>query len=611
MQACFVNTLFKPLFALVLTASFGLTLKGETLLKKETLPYLAEVISPNTLLRSGPGASYYETATVPEAASLEIMQHGSGGWCALKPLASSFSWIDARFVELLSSGQGSQGFGPQSLRTQNKGAAVQGRIRTAGAVVRVGSHLHTRRETVQLQLTQGSLVTILQTENQNGMTWYRISPPAGELRWIHQSEIRPTGESFSGTNRFFRSQPAQAEQTAFVLSQPSGRFSTSEQKPNHKIQPNFRSPNIPNQKPRLPYQQPQTSAVPSLAVPTLGINSPVQTSAASPILVTQHTASQEKTPQPLRTSSQSQPLRQIVTETAKVGASRSFLKQLDLLNIRLSKIISKPQTEWEFKNLEREVDYLFDYAKTGAEVAAMRRTIKNLQKFVLLKQRLDTMYTETNLIAKRNKNQAAQRATQAKTEQPTEQPTEPQAKPQRAKPTYSFAQQPQERNISRRTQQLRSTPNRLQRPGIKDLPNLFAIGSANKNKSRPGIAPLTPKQQQRTSGHVTANLPNHQRNTKPTNRNRTSLSQASVRRRFDAVGFLKPVISKRPNSPQFAIVDTKGKILSFVKPTPNLNLQSHLGKKIGLIGQRGFNNQFKKPELTANRVISLKQTRLR
>ncbi len=74
---------------------------------------------------------------------------------------------------------------------------------------------------------------------------------------------------------------------------------------------------------------------------------------------------------------------------------------------------------------------------------------------------------------------------------------------------------------------------------------------------------------------------------------------------YDAVGILRPVVSRRPGAPQFALVDDRGQVLSFVTPTPDINLQPYLGRRVGVVGNRGFIAEFNRSHVTAARVMPL------
>jgi hypothetical protein len=71
---------------------------------------------------------------------------------------------------------------------------------------------------------------------------------------------------------------------------------------------------------------------------------------------------------------------------------------------------------------------------------------------------------------------------------------------------------------------------------------------------------------------------------------------------YDAVGILRPVVSKRPGAPQFALVNAQGQVLTFITPTPDVNLQPFVGQQIGVTGSRGYIPEFRRAHVTAARV---------
>ncbi|TWT37728.1 hypothetical protein KOR34_26910 [Posidoniimonas corsicana] len=74
---------------------------------------------------------------------------------------------------------------------------------------------------------------------------------------------------------------------------------------------------------------------------------------------------------------------------------------------------------------------------------------------------------------------------------------------------------------------------------------------------------------------------------------------------YDAVGTLRPVVSKRPNAPQYALVDTSGEIVSFITAGPDLNLGSLIGKRVGVQGVKGYMPEYQRSHVAAQRVASL------
>lgn len=77
--------------------------------------------------------------------------------------------------------------------------------------------------------------------------------------------------------------------------------------------------------------------------------------------------------------------------------------------------------------------------------------------------------------------------------------------------------------------------------------------------------------------------------------------------RYDAQGWLKPVVSRKSDKPvaPYAVVDAEGQPLCFVSPSPGLNLHRYENKQVGLYGRRGYLESLKKPHLVAERVIEL------
>ena len=74
---------------------------------------------------------------------------------------------------------------------------------------------------------------------------------------------------------------------------------------------------------------------------------------------------------------------------------------------------------------------------------------------------------------------------------------------------------------------------------------------------------------------------------------------------FDAAGTLRPVVSRRPGAPQFALVNDQGQVVTFITPSPDVNLQPYLGRRIAVSGSRGYIPEFQRAHVTAARVTPL------
>lgn len=75
--------------------------------------------------------------------------------------------------------------------------------------------------------------------------------------------------------------------------------------------------------------------------------------------------------------------------------------------------------------------------------------------------------------------------------------------------------------------------------------------------------------------------------------------------RYDGTGWLVPVHSTKQTAPPYALLDAEGDVLQYVSPAPGLNLHRYVRKQVGLFGHRGDQQSFKKPHLTAERVVDL------
>ncbi len=79
--------------------------------------------------------------------------------------------------------------------------------------------------------------------------------------------------------------------------------------------------------------------------------------------------------------------------------------------------------------------------------------------------------------------------------------------------------------------------------------------------------------------------------------------------KFDGEGVLRPVVSRRTDAPRYALVDSTGLVRSFLSPAPGLNLQPHVGSRIGVYGTRGYLPELRRPHVMVQRVSVIEQQR--
>jgi len=136
---------------------------GET----DSAPTVAYVQAEGASVLSGPGDNFYPTAQLRSGDKVEIYRRDPGGWCAIRPVAGSFSYVNARNVT------------PAGEKLV--------RVNADRVPARVGSVVTDARDAIHVYLKQNETLEVLgTTQDGQGETWLKISPPAGEFRWIHE-----------------------------------------------------------------------------------------------------------------------------------------------------------------------------------------------------------------------------------------------------------------------------------------------------------------------------------------------------------------------------------------------------------------------------------------
>lgn len=81
--------------------------------------------------------------------------------------------------------------------------------------------------------------------------------------------------------------------------------------------------------------------------------------------------------------------------------------------------------------------------------------------------------------------------------------------------------------------------------------------------------------------------------------------------RFDGEGRLTQITTADPHTPQFALVDGAGQVTAYVAPAPGVNLRRYLNQEVGIHGTRGYLADRQARTLTARRIETLGDSRLR
>jgi hypothetical protein len=151
-------------------------------------PIAVRVTAGHTYLRAGPSDDFYPTERLVHDDELEVWSIDPAGYCAVRPVRGSFSWLRAADVDdqaaLENDGHAA---------TRPDQAGFVGVIVTDGAVSRVGSQLNDLRHVAQVRLEAGERVHVLETvriaAGRHAGLWARIEPPAGEYRWVRAADV--------------------------------------------------------------------------------------------------------------------------------------------------------------------------------------------------------------------------------------------------------------------------------------------------------------------------------------------------------------------------------------------------------------------------------------
>jgi len=146
----------------------------------DALPVTVSVDAPQALLRSGPGDDFYPTDRISRTVKVQVWAIDDSGYCAVRPVEGSFSWLRAADVAPEDGGGLPAG-------------GFTGVIVTDGAVARVGSQLNDLRHVSQVALEAGERVRVLErvsvAAGRHAGEWLRIAPPAGEFRWAWAADL--------------------------------------------------------------------------------------------------------------------------------------------------------------------------------------------------------------------------------------------------------------------------------------------------------------------------------------------------------------------------------------------------------------------------------------
>jgi hypothetical protein len=534
-------------------------------------PYVAYVIEPDTYIRSGPGNQHYATGQLAAGYAVEVYRHDAEGWCAIRPPEASFSLVGAHQLKIID--------------------AHTAEVASDGVVARVGSSLGEQRTAVQVMLQRGERLQVLEAAAP-GNPWVKIAPPRGEFRWIaarRLSRLPPVESPPAIGGNGWQSRglgspvaesaeaPSDGRVTAWPASGPVTTPSAENGGTFTHLQPtslggSTTSAEIkPITDAKLPWQP---SALPHAGQATAAPNGgePIEIVAGSPADVrrTQYeepiasaSAASAGTPSNETTIAAGGPAESAAPRIRFRGQGGPLDERVAEIETRLSQIVVQPPESWQLAPIRTEAATRL----AQEESPEVREQLRDLLDRVATFESVQAKYRTPNgqpspvVVAALAPAAAAQAASQPMVVAGTAA-----GQPAAVSGTLPATSEGLTSNSSNVLARVRSDL------GFDD-----------------GITP--------TPGGPTAAAPMVA----------AAEAKPATEALYDAVGTLKPVVSRRAQAPQFALVDDHGDVVTFVTASADVNLQSFVGQRIGVRGSRGFMPEYRRAHVTASRVTQLEQ----
>ena len=509
-------------------------------------PMSVLTLSDDTPLLSGPSDDSYATDYVPAGTLLEVVRRDAGGWLAVRPPAGSFSWIPAPKLRLSPSGQAAE-------------------VTADDAVAWIGSRVETVRDHKwQVRLRRGEQVAVLGsrelTDSQGQpQRWYQIASPAGEFRWVHQTDVQPR-RGHRANNQVASSDRALPERTlpdgaTPDRTPPERAMSEQPAMRDDEVQPaglwtdwvaRRRGRQTGEPTPANPQTTGAARAARGRAETTDARNGLVSRDSRDsrgafenpPSVPATNENSQGSQTSPTATSPGAGPVAASLPSSIGSGSgtvngfgdppisteidaelTRQFNRDLEDINTQLSMVVVKDKEPglWNLSPLRARAEALIAGGRSPLDRGRARLMLEKIEQFEQLQQ----------------KHIEVERGVR---------PAEPQ-------------------------------------PFASDV-------------ARASAASIDPNAAN-AAGTGVARSPRAGRGGDP---------------RFDGTGWLLPVHSTKRVAPPYALMDDEGKVIQYVSPSPGVNLHRYERKKVGIYGQKGTFPSLNAPMLTAQRIVELRNS---
>ncbi len=534
-------------------------------------PYQGIVAKKESMVRSGPGKVHYATQKLSPGDVVEVYRHDPGGWCAIRPTKSSFCIIPESTVEIIDEGIG--------------------KITSDGTTPFIGTELGSVSKPLwQVKLREDENVAVLgqlSWPNPEGHStiWYQIKPPAGEFRWIHISDIQSLDQPNIASSTSTR-EPTKPDQNPSLASRPQ---STAAALPPVDSVTQTRMDTV--------VSPPTNNDTNSLTQPKRPSGFAFYSGVQQPVVTYPDAAPVVRSDPNVQQASYIAPAQQAEPPIQNTGsgwrkATRPIPNSRDFANGR------------DFARNNNSADTNFSNSQRPPASFGNRFPVRSNQQ---------PSYPAQIRIADASPNDRRFAEQLSATRQfggvsltaDSDQPISPDAigslnnrltqEMLKAPATWDLVP------LEAATQQFLLTATPAQR--IQGQQFLTKLANCRKIADR--YRAPTP------SANFLSTTPTSAQLSTRTNHSLAASDQFSTSNQlsesqFDASGWLNELKQAGGTSPStYVLQDAAGKIIFHVTPIPGLNINRYLKKKVGIKGQRGFNQRLKLNHVAAERVFAL------
>jgi uncharacterized protein YgiM (DUF1202 family) len=307
-------------------------------------------------VRSGPGKKYYATAQLAQGTPIEVYRDDPGGWLAIRPPEGSFSWVLAR-----------------QLRMTNQPNLAE--VIDQGAVAWVGAAAAERLDHKwQVRLDRGELVEVLGSEQLATTSGaveepcYKIAPPAGEFRWVRQSDVSHHAVNLVDHQvRVHESEVVEAEDKDVDVDHPEWDGSDDDSR--------FES-SVADSEVEQPAGNKSDKSIDGMAWRKRNVRKADAGSATN-------SASASESAQEISTS-------------AAGDAGTDFDAELSKLDVELSLMVSREPVLWKLDSLREQAEKLIGHVDSDAKRNRTRLLLDKIAEFQALQRRRENLARDTS-----------------------------------------------------------------------------------------------------------------------------------------------------------------------------------------------------------------------